>query len=265
MGKAESARLWRNRRYLRYRAARVVSLLGSALSGIAYPLLVLHLHGTAVEAGGVTTCWLTAKAVCRLPGGHLADRVDRRTLMIIMDVVRLAVVGSIPITVSLGVIVYAQIIAVAVIEGATAAAFGPASTALLRDLVPAERLSRALGHSQGIYGATALLGPTLGGLCYGLNPLLPFILDAASYGVSAILLVDSPAVRLPRRSPGDTDRSATDRRATAGLRWLWRHPTVLRVAIFGGVANLTAAAMPLALVVVLRERGTSSEIGRAHV
>jgi MFS family permease len=247
--------LWHNRGYVRYRFARVASLLGSEISGIAYPLLVLHIGGGAAKAGAVASCWLLTQLVCQLPGGQLADRFDRRALMIGADVVRLAVVATIPLAAVWGEVTFPQLIVVAVVESAAAAAFGPAAVALIRDLVPGEDLGRALGQTQGFRAATSLIGPVVGGACYALAPLLPFVLDAASYGLSAVLLVAVPVTwrRPARAAPG------ADEGVTAGMRWLWRRPAVMRILAFASVINLVAAAAQVVVVVVLRQRGSSPE------
>jgi predicted MFS family arabinose efflux permease len=279
--------LSRNRSYLRYRAARTVSVLGSQLSGIAYPLLVLHLGGSAVEAGAVSSCWLVSRAVCRLPAGQLADRLNRRWLMIGTDVIRLIAVGTIPLAAAWNDLTYPQLVIVAILEGAATSAFEPASSALVRDLVPAAELSRALGQGQGLTAAASLAGPALGGLSYGLNPVLPFIADASSYGLSAVLLLavrvpwsrlaapaaDATEISGPGRSGPDRsspDRSGSvgsadagreaDQRVTAGLRWLWSKPAVMRVLAFAAVINLVATATQVAVIVILRQRGTSADV-----
>ncbi len=261
--------------YLRFRAARSVSVLGSQMSGVAYPLLVLHLGGSAVQAGAISSCWLVSRAAARLHAGQLADRLDRRWLMIGADVVRLMAVGTIPLAAASGHLSYPQLVLVAVVEGAATAAFDPAAMAVIRDLVPPAGLSRALSQGQGVAAAASLIGPALGGLSYGLNPVLPFLADASSYGMSAALLL---AVRVRPRTqaglgaasaasqPGSGGKAAVtagqdaDQRLTAGLRWLWSKPAIMRVLFFAAVINLVAAAVQVAVVVVLRERGTAPDV-----
>jgi len=253
-----SPALWRNREYVCYRTARVTSTLGSFLSGIAYPLLVLHLDGSAAQAGAVTTGWLISNAVCQLPGGHLADRFDRRLLMISMDIVRLAVVATIPVAVVLGHLTFGQLLAVALVEGAATAVFGPATTALVRSLVPAEQLPRALAQGQGLTATITLIGPALGGLFFSLTPMLPFALDAASYGLSALLLCAVPA---GKRGPGGKRQAAAgDGGVTAGMRWLRSHPEIIRIIAFTGVLNLAGAATQVSAVIVMREHGTHAGV-----
>lgn len=243
-----------NRDYILYRVARVASILGSQISGIAYPLLVLRLGGSAAEAGAVFTCGMAVRLICQMPGGHIADRVDRRLLMIVADLVRLLAASAIPLVSALdhGHVAYAQLLATAVVEGAATSVFGPSATAYIRDLVPAEDLPRALGQTQGFSAATNMIGPALGGLLFGLSVMLPFVVDAVSYAVSAVLLL---VVRTAATPPP----AGADRRFTAGLRWLRGQPEMVRLLAFAGFLNLASAAIPVTVIVSQHGRGASSD------
>lgn len=248
-----SGKLRHNRDYLRYRAARVTSILGSQVSWIAYPLLVLSLGGRAVQAGAVASCSLITLVICRLPGGHAADRFDRRKLMVAADAVRFIAVGTIPVAAAWHALTFPQLLAVAAVESSASAVFGPAATSILRDLLPADQITRALSQTQASSAALSLVGPVLGGFLFGLDRMLPFVVDAASYGVSATLLVG-----LPARSPRPAGNR--DRRMTAGLRWLRARPDVMRVLIFVSVLNLAGSAASVAVVVALRDSATPSTV-----
>jgi predicted MFS family arabinose efflux permease len=249
---AAPAGLWHNRDYMFYRTSRVTSVFGSRVSGIAYPLLVLSLGGSLVQAGALGSCQLITSTLVKFPGGHLADRYNRRTLMIVMDLARMVAVGTVPLAALLHGLSYPQLLAVAVIEGAGSAMFGPAATVYLREIVPKEHLTKALSQTQATSGAMSLIGPALGGLLYGVDRLLPFTVDFSSYLLSAALLVGVSANK-PRPSS-----QGTDRRATAGVRWLWRQPQLMRVVFFASVINLVSSALTVAVILSLRQHGTST-------
>jgi len=245
-----------NRDYVLLWSAAAISNLGSRLSVIAFPLLVLSLGGTAAQAGAVGSCSLIAGLALRLPGGHIADLVDRRRLMLGADLVRLLALGSIPAAGALHRLGYPQLLVAAVVEGATSVLFGPAAGIALRDVVPKDRLTEAFAMSQARNAAIDLIGPALGGLLFGVDRFLPFTVDAATYGVSAVLL-------LGIRRPGARDRSTRGESGlAAGLVWLWRRPEVMRILLFASAVNLTGAAAELVVVVSLRGHGASgSTIG----
>lgn len=252
----ESSGLWRNHSYTRYWAGRAVSEFGSALSLIAFPLLVLAMGGRATQAGMVASCSLITRLLLRLPAGHLADRVNQRTLMVSMDLVRFAAVGSIPLAGATGWLSYPQLLVVAFVEGAASAMFGPASSVAFRDLVSKEQLAAALSRGQATMATVSMLGPVAGGALFGVDRVLPFTVDAVSYLVSTVLLLSI------RNWSGQPEKSADggDRRLIAGVVWLWRQPVVMRVLLCAGLLNLVGAAAELAVLVGLRERGSSATV-----
>jgi MFS family permease len=255
-----TTKLWRNRNYVYFRTSRTVSNLGSGMTGLAGPLLVLSMGGGAVRAGAVGTCWFLTQLVFQLPAGYLADRFDRRRLMLWMDVVRLVAIGSIPLTAVLGWLTFGQLMAVVFVEGAATVVFSSASMVFLRAVVPPELFSRAMSQSQFSGGAVSVLAPLIGGALFGVDRLLPFTVDAGTYIVSVVLLY-GVSVRLKSPADGEpADGTPADRRATAGLRWLWRRQGILRQVLFCTVLNLVSAAMGLAALVVLTQRGTPAGV-----
>ncbi|HEY9476536.1 MAG TPA: MFS transporter, partial [Mycobacteriales bacterium] len=252
----DSSGLWGNGAYTRYWAGRAVSQFGSALSIIAFPLLVLALGGSATQAGAVASCSLVTHTVLRLPAGHVADRVNQRTLMVSMDVVRFVAVGSIPLAAVAGWLSYPQLLVVAFVEGAATAAFGPASAVAFRDLVSKEQLTAALSRGQATMATVSMLGPVAGGALFGVDRALPFTVDAVSYLASTVLLLTIPNWSgRPEKRAGNGDR-----RVIAGVAWLWHQPVVMRVLLFCGLVNLVAAAAELAVLVGLRQHGDSGAV-----
>lgn len=251
------ALLMRNRNFLRYFVADVISTLGSQLSFIAFPLLVLALKGSLAQAGVLGTVALIARLAARLPAGQLVDRCDRRWLMLATDLVRLIAIGSIPLAAALDVLGFSQLLVVAVIEGLATAVFAPASGVAVRDVVAKPDLTAALSLSQSAAATAMLLGPALGGLLFSVNRILPFTCDAASYAISAVLLIRL-RVLPPSRTPG----TPRDTRFSAGLRWLSGQPNLLWVVLHAAVLNMTGAAAQIGVVLVLRAQGQSgSTIG----
>ncbi|GAA0679141.1 MFS transporter [Kitasatospora atroaurantiaca] len=248
---AESGVLRTNRDFRRFWVGSALSTLGSQMSLIAFPLLVLSLGGGAAQAGLVASCSLVTRMLFRLPAGQLADRMDRRRLMLGADLVRLVTVGSIPLAAGLGHLGYPHLLVVAVIEGIATAVFSPASTIAVRDVVPEEQLSDALAKDQAALAAASLIGPFLGGWLFTVDRILPFTADAASYAVSAVLLL-----RMVTKPPQPAEGEKADNSPTAGLRWLARQPALLRALAFGALLNLVGSSAEVAMVVTLRGSGT---------
>lgn len=243
-----------NRDYLRYLTAWIVSNTGTAVSTLAFPLLVLALGGGTVEASLIATCSLGLRVSLRIVGGGLADRFNRRWLMLAGDLIRLAALGSVPLTALLGSLTYAQILAVAITEGtASALLFRPASAVAVRDIVPRKHLVAATSRMTAAEGIVNLIGPAVGGVLFAVGRMLPFEVDAASYLVSAMLLLGlNTAPQRPRGGPG------RDRGWSAGVRWLRGQPVLLRCLAAGTVLNVAGEAMTVVAVVGQHEHGASS-------
>jgi MFS family permease len=246
--------------------SELASCLGSAMSAIGYPLLVLSLGGTAVQAGSVATVSLSARLVLRLPAGQLADRWNRRTVMLVTDLARAVALGSIPLAAAFGGAGYPQLVAVAVAEGAATALFGPASDILTKDVVSPQYLPAALGLSQSVQAATYLAGPAIGGALFAAGRELPFAVDAASYAVSALLLwlvtMRPPAQARTAQPPaGETQPTGeTQPRGgmLAGIRWLTGMPDLLAVLAYASVINLVSTAIEVLAIIDLRAHGVAA-------
>ncbi|WP_210508671.1 MFS transporter [Naasia sp. SYSU D00057] len=234
--------------------SQAASALGTSISSLAYPLLVLDLTGSPVQAGLVGGVQAAAALLLKVPGGILADRRPPRALMIAADAVRAAVVGALAVLVLTGAATLPLILAAVALEVAFGTVFGPAEFSLVRSVVPAGERALAVGRMQSRTQLAGLLGPVVGGALYGLSPALPFAADALSYLVSLALVL---GVQPPLRTA-----PAAGERLAGGWRWLRSDPLLLPAGLW--VAGLTAVfgAVGLAILVLARERGaTPAELG----
>ncbi len=220
------------------------------MSGIAYPLLVLAMTGSAAKAGIVGGAGLLANMLFLLPAGLVADRFPRRKLMVLTSLIQLAAVGSVVPVVLANHIYIAQLAAVAAVQGAASAFYLGASRGAVRRVVPVPQLSAAYSRIQGRDQAISLIGPPAGGALFGLARFLPFAFDSASFGVVAL------AAALIR-APLDPERRPERRPAhlLAGLRFIAERPVLRTVAIWGAVVNTTAAGVFLCVVALARSLG----------
>jgi MFS family permease len=238
--------LWIGRDFAYIWVGTSISALGSSLSALAYPLLVISIGGSLAQAGVIGTVSLVTRIVFRLPAGHLVDYVDRRMLMISLDLARLIAVGSVPAFEMLGRLAVGQLFIVAVLEGAATASYLPASMVLLRERVAGEERTRALSRVQGANSVIMMIGPVLGGALFAIVGTLPFLLDSISYvfPIAALLL-------LPRTTSTVTPHHGNGG-VTAGLRWIWRDRVIMRGLLFTGVLNLATAMAEIVVLLTMR-------------
>jgi MFS family permease len=250
--------LWKNRDYLLLWFGQGVSVLGTYVSQLAFPLLVLALTGSPAKAGYVAASRSVPWLLFALPAGALVDRWDRKLTMILCGLGSALALGSIPVAHALNTLTIAQIVVVSFVEGTFALVFGLAETSALPQVVSREQLPTAIAQQQAQYAVGALIGPPLGGALYGVGRMLPFLVDAVSYAVSACSL---GFMRASFRSQAIDARRSLRAEIGEGLGWLWRQPLVRYMAFLTGGLNFAAGINLIIIVLVQRQGASSATIG----
>ncbi|MGW1082294.1 MFS transporter [Kitasatospora sp. NPDC002522] len=240
----------------------LMTALGSQLTAIALPLLVLRETGSAVQAGAVGSVAVAALLVSMLPAGALADAVERRRLMLWCDVGSAAVVGSLAVAVLLGHSPLALVMLVAVANAAISSLVGPAALGLLRAVVPADRLAAASARLQARSSAARLIGPLVGGALFAVHPALPFAAEAAGL----LLCVACLAGVRTRSAPGPSAGSPFSRREfTAGIAFLWGRPFLRTVLLVFGLGMNAAFSALMFVSLAAASDGGRSGVGGGTV
>jgi predicted MFS family arabinose efflux permease len=193
--------------------------------------------------------------LCFLPAGALVDRWNRKRIMLVADAARALALGSIGVVLAIGSLPFAQIVAVAFVEGVAFVFFSLAETAALPQIVPKEQLPTAVAQNQARVQGADLVGQPLGGALFGVSRLLPFVADAVSYAVSFVsLLFVRPAFQ-EERAPTRTRLRAD---IAEGVAWLWRMPFLRTTIFLVAGSNFAFNAIYLAMIVRARDLGASS-------
>ena len=246
--------LWRNRDFMLLWTGQTVSTTGSQVSQIAFPLLILALTRSPVQAGIAGALRAIPYLVFSLPVGALIDRWDRKRVMVLCDAGRAVALGSVPVALALGHLSIAQIYGVSLVEGTLFVFFNIAEVACLPRIVPPEQLPAATAQNQTIFAASALVGPSLAGALYQARRMLPFVADAVSYAASVVSL-------LFIRTEFQGERVAAQRRLrieiAEGLRWLWEHPLIRYIGFLTGGLNFVWAGFPLLVIVIAQRQGAT--------
>ncbi|WP_284740334.1 MFS transporter [Amycolatopsis sp. RTGN1] len=259
MNTVEPGRLSRNRAYTTLWTGMLLSELASESAFIAFPLLIIAHSGTAVQIGLVTSVLALARMAVNLPAGAIADRWDRKRLMVLAQCVRAAAMASVVAALLLDAYSIRQLLVVAVVEGAFSAVFQPAEHAALSQVVPAAQLSDALARNAARPFAALLLGPALAGFTFGLHELLPFAVGAGMLTVSFAALT---LLRLPRRLPPSAPDEAGHQGLLDGFRWLFRQPGIRATVVWMVFVNLAFHALVIVILVVAGESNVHpGEIG----
>lgn len=245
--------LRRNRDFQLLWSGSAFAFLGKEITDLVYPLIVLAITGSPAWAGAFGGVQLFVSLLVGLPAGALADTYDRRLLLIILELVRATAATSVLVAVLLDAVTLPHLLAVAVAVGAVAPLGGTARMLLVRAVVPPRQLTAALTQEEVRSHATALGGPPLGGLLYGIAALLPFVATAAAFVVS---LACALFVRVPPRAKTSTvdDGKPAAARMLAGLVLLWRVPILRHSTLFAAALNAVSAPLILVVIVLLGQQ-----------
>jgi H+ antiporter protein len=233
-----------DRTYRHLFLAQVVALLGTGLATVALGLLAYDLagDGAAMVLGTVFTIKMVAYVGIAPVAGAFADRVNRRVLLVALDVIRAGAALCLPFVTE----VWQVYVLIFLLQSASAA-FTPTFQATIPDVLPEEaRYTRALSLSGLAYDLENIVSPTLAALLLAVmsyNTL--FLGTVAGFAASALLVV---SVLLPNPKPSEP-RGIHDR-TTRGIRIYLATPR-LRGLLALNLAAASAGAMVLVNTVVL--------------
>ena len=253
--------LWRNRDFTLLWSSQVISTVGTRVTSVAYPLLVLLLTGSPALAGVVGFAQTLPYLLLYLPGvpGWTAGAGAGRWWSANSAMVAL---GSIAVTAVVGgihAVAIPQLVAVAFAEGSLFVLFDLSEGAALPRLVPTEPVPTAVAWNQARTQGADLVGQPLGGLLFAIAPALPFAADSVSYLVSGGA-VAAIRTRLQGERAATADRLRI--RIAQGVRFVRRSAYLREMVVIVGWMNLVFNGAFLALIVrAQRLGGSPGQIG----
>jgi MFS family permease len=221
-------------------AGETISELGSTMSLFVFPLLGYHLTGSTAVAGFLEALALLGEVGMMLPAGILADRYDRRTLMICSSATGALLYGSLVVAGALGVLTVPHLAAVALVTGLARGVFAPAQMAAIRSVVPTEDLPTAFSQNQARQHVASLLGGPLGGVLYAARAWAPFAVDTLSYLVSCLTLSRIRTDLRPHPREGAPTRPL--RQVKEGYQFIWSSPFIRTLMVRATISNLVVNA-----------------------
>jgi MFS family permease len=235
--------------FRRFFTAHAISVTGTAITQVVLPILVFQRTHSALLTSLLTTIEVAPYLAFGLVAGVVADRTNRKRLMIRCDVVQVALLGSVPLAAAAGVLTTPHLFVIAITSASVFVWFDAANFGALPALVGRDRVVSA-NSSMWTFDSIALIaGPALGaGLAAAANPAFALGLDAASYAGSALLLA---MIHRPFET-GERPTAHAPWRAdlAEGLRFL-RHHRIVRTFTLVGFGNSVSFGAVLGLTVVL--------------
>jgi MFS family permease len=203
---------------------QALSVVGDRMTQVVLPFAVLSIGGSATDVGIVAAAGFLPFIFLGLIGGVVADRVERRRILIASDVVRLVSQAAAGVLLVTGTAEVWHLAALTAAFGAADAFFSPAFTGLLPQTIAEPHHLQPANALRGMsYSTGSIVGPVLGGLLVaGVGEGGALIADAATFGVSVLCLL---ALRPRLVARGDPEPFATDLRGgwreVRARTWVW--------------------------------------------
>jgi MFS family permease len=216
-----------------------VTNLGDGIAVAAAPLLIAaHTQDAALVA--------LAALLQRLPwllfglyAGALADRIDRRLLLVLVDTLRAAVLGALVVLLVTGAVDVAVVLAVTFLLGVAEVFADTTGATLLPMVVPPSDLG--IGNARlmaGTLTGNQLVGPAVGALLFTAGTAWPFVVQAVLVALGAVLVSRMRVPPLP--PPGRQPHLRRD--VVEGMRWTWHNPAVRTLTLAIVTFNVTYGA-----------------------
>jgi MFS family permease len=245
--------LLRNRSFQALWSGEAFAGVGEQAAGVAYPMLILTTTGSAAAAGLVGSSQLLAQGLMSFWGGILADRMDRRQLLIGCSLLRAALLGVFTMLVLADAVNVVVTLGIAIVSAACFGLSMPAGMAMIKQLVRPDQLAQATAQNQIRWFGAITVGPSVGGALYGVTRVLPFIGASISFGVSTVLML------FVRRTPRPLAAAGGKKELLGGFRYLAKHPVLGPLIVSVTLSNLAfnTTGISLAVIATGTARGAS--------
>jgi MFS family permease len=263
------------------------SSLGVSVADVAYPLAILTLTRSPARAGLFAAVLTLGILAGSLPAGQLADRHDRRMIVIVAESVRAIVTAAVAAGLIFGFVSLPLLLAAAALLGVGNAVSGAARLPLVRSVVPPAQLTSALVQDEVRQNGALLAGPPVAGALYGITVLshaIPFLATAAAFAVAMLAAVamkvmpggysaaapaksgsagagtgaGTPAGTAAGTAAGRPADGKSESGMLAGVRLLWRAPVLRATMLLIMIANMAGVGLDLAVIVILRQHHVAS-------
>ena len=229
--------------FRRYQLARLASVLSTQMASVAIGWQVYATTHRARDLGYIGLAQFLPAVGLALVSGAVADRFDRRRVVVACHSLVALGWAVLLLLTRQGITTVAPIYAVLVLLGVARAFAGPASQALLPNLVPDEVLGSAISWGSTVWQVATIAGPSLGGLLYGLGgPAVVYLVAMAGSATAAGLVLGVQP--LPSSRPATT-RARSWHELLAGVRYVWVNRLVLGLISLDLFAVLLGGAVAL--------------------
>jgi len=237
-------------------SGQLVSWMGTEVSGIALPLVVLALTGSPARAGMVAAIRGLTYVVWSLPAGALVDRWDRRLVMAVSNAGSGVAMGCIALLLKLHKLSLPELYIACAVEGsffvfANLSRFAALPKAVSKEQFPVASAQMGTGNQ-----AAILVGPALGGFLFqAIGSFATFLADSLSYFVNAISIL---FITSPLKTETATERRAIHLEVKEAFDWYRKQPIIRFLNLMTASRIGVEAALYLLIVVLAKHHHASS-------
>ena len=231
--------------FARYMAGETISMLGTWMQQMAQGWVVAGLTTSAFSLGLINFCAGLPMLALTMHGGTVADRHDKRVILIVTQVVQILLALAIGWLVARGQIAVWHILVAGMLLGISTAFEMPAASALTPELVEKDQLAAAIAVDRSIFHATRLAGPAIGGWLIGwLGTASAFYANAASF----LALIAAILTLHPRARGTDAEEALRQTGMKEGFAYVRRDkPTLAMISL---LATITTCISPFFMVMM---------------
>lgn len=247
--------------FWKFWTGETISNFGSSITQFALPLLVFRLTGSAVSLGIGFAMFGLPHLLFGLIIGAWSDRLDRKRVMIVVDLLSAAVLVSVPLAAVAGVLSVWWIYAAIFTLSTLGIFFQAGQFAAIPSLVERDQLVTANGRIQASFSAAAVLGPLVAGGLLAFIPIEDLLyVDAATFLVSAVALA---LIARPFNAPRDAARTSIRADIVEGLRYVLHHPVLRNISVMMALINFVSVTVYAQIVLFAKQRFAvaDSEVG----
>lgn len=227
-----------------YLSVRFSTALATQVQSVAVGWQVYDMTSDPIALGYVGLCIFLPMLLLVLPAGDLADRVDRRRMLMASYAVQVTASGLLLLLTVSGVKAMWAYYSVITLLGVALGLSQPAMQSFLPFLVSLERLPQAIAWNASAYRVAVIGGPALGGFLYDLGPVVNYTLCLALY----LFTLGAMATLRIRRQKRGVEHASTYHRIADGIRYMRRQPILfgaISLDLFAMFLGGTTALLPI--------------------
>ncbi|AVA22227.1 MULTISPECIES: MFS transporter [unclassified Rhizobium] len=209
--------------YRSFAASRVFSSIGFQSVTVAMGWMIYDQTHSAFFLGLVGFCQFLPMVILTFIVGHVADQFDRRRIGLVCQLIEALTALALAVAVWQHWIGPAGILAAVAVMGAATAFERPTMAALLPNIVPPSMLQIAIATSTSMMQTAFIIGPSLGGLLYGVSPIAPFAVSAVLYVIASLNVI---SIRVERQRPSSRE-PVTLSSVFAGVSFIRSRPVMM--------------------------------------